>query len=93
VRESSVESDRERLEYAHLLATGRVPTAAEIEILSSLLEQQRGRLRLGAFDAATMLGVSSGRLKQLTGETAQDFAPWLVVCRALLNLDETITKQ
>jgi hypothetical protein len=93
LREATSNADSERLRFAHLLATGRSPTASELEILSTLLDQQRVRLAAGELDADSMVGVSPNVMKQLTGQDPEDFAPWLVVCRVLLNLDETITRQ
>ncbi len=93
LRESPQLTDLARLQYAHLLAVGREPSASELSILTTLLDQQRDRLESKELDAAAMVGVPSTMLRQLTGQQVHDLVPWIVVCRVLLNLDETITKQ
>ncbi|MEZ6132970.1 MAG: PSD1 and planctomycete cytochrome C domain-containing protein [Planctomycetaceae bacterium] len=87
------ESDISRLQYAHRLCVSRRATPDELAILSSLLEQQRRRIESRQVDVQPLAGTSSALFQQLTGRTAEDFAPWVVVCRAILNLDETITKE
>ena len=86
-------SDRERLQYAHRLCVSRSAADEELEILQTLLEQQRQRISAGEINVEKLVGVSPNTYQQLTGRSADEFAPWIVVCRAILNLDETITKQ
>ena len=62
-------------------------------ILQTLLDQQRQRISSGEIDVEKLIGVSPNKYQQLTGLSANEYAPWIVVCRAILNLDETITKQ
>jgi hypothetical protein len=85
--------DDERLQYAHRLCVSRSATPSEVGILQTLLVQQRLRISAGEIDVEKLVGVSPNTYQQLTGRSADEYAPWIVVCRAILNLDETITKQ
>ncbi len=91
LREGGAE-DESKLVYAHRLCTSRTPTTDEIEVLQKLLDQQRERISNGEIDLQAIVGVPTQVCNQLTGLTADEVAPWIVVARALLNLDETITK-
>jgi mono/diheme cytochrome c family protein len=83
--------DRSRVVYAFRLATGRAPDAYEIQRLLALLRQQRARF---AGDTAAAVYVTSPDPNNLPpGVDLHQLAPWTVVARVLLNLDETITKQ
>lgn len=86
------EADVERLQYAHRLVVGRNAEPEELNVLLRLLQQQRLRLSKGELEMEPIMGVESSLYTQLTGQRAQDTVPWVIVCRALLNLDETITK-
>jgi hypothetical protein len=85
-------SDVERIQYAYQLCTGRRASDAEVAILENLIDQQRERIDAGEIDSEALLGVSDAACKQLTGLSANEMAPWIVLCKAVLNLDETITK-
>ncbi|MEQ9409515.1 MAG: PSD1 and planctomycete cytochrome C domain-containing protein [Fuerstiella sp.] len=87
------DSDRKRLQYAHRLGVSRSATDAELAVLQTLLDQQRTRISAGEVDAAQLVGNAEGRSGQHFDESVETLAPWIVVCRAILNLDETITKQ
>jgi hypothetical protein len=65
----------------------------ELEILRELLNEQRERMASGQLDIEPLIGTTETMYRQLTGRNPRDFAPWIVVCRAILNLDETITKE
>jgi hypothetical protein len=63
----------------------RPPTAEELALLLKFHQQQRRRFALRELDAAAIAGPGAGdRIEP---------AAWAVVARALLNLDETITKE
>lgn len=85
------DSDESRLEYAFRLAVSRRPDSGDREILNRLLSEQRQRLSRGELDVASLVGKVSlpGYPDAVTDE---QLAPWVVVCRVLLNLDETLTK-
>jgi mono/diheme cytochrome c family protein len=93
IRESAEDDEQSRLQYAHQLATGRIPSTDEVDVLQTLLVQQRDRIANNELDASALIQVSDSRCKQLTGVSGNELAPWIVVCRAILNLDETITKE
>ena len=85
-------TDQERLRYAHRLCTSREPTSDEQAVLKELLQQQRRRIASGELDLAGLVGTEPNSVPRQTSQSAEDIAPWVVVARALLNLDETITK-
>ena len=77
-------SDDARLSELFRRCLTRPPTDAEIALLSRFLKTQRERLAAKELDAATLAG---------PGETdASERAAWSLVARALLNLDEAVTK-
>jgi hypothetical protein len=89
----SDQGDSQRLSYAHRLCVSRAPTEPELEILQTLLDQQRTRISANEIDANKLVSGLSVRERPLSNAEAKELAPWVVVCRAILNLDETITKQ
>jgi hypothetical protein len=62
----------------------RPPTVDELKLLEEFLGKQQARLANQELDATKIAGPGEGN--------ANDRAAWTVVARALLNLDETITK-
>jgi hypothetical protein len=62
----------------------RPPTGDELQLLNEFLARQQARIASGELDASKVAGAGDG--------TAADRAAWTTVARALLNLDETITK-
>lgn len=74
-------TDAERVRLAYRLAVSREPDPWEIDVLTALLAKQRDRIAAGELDAT-----------KLAGDGDADLAAWTVVARAILNLDETITK-
>ncbi len=93
VMREAADKDLDRLRYAFRLCVSRTPTIEELAVLRTLLEQQRQRINVGEVDVENLVGTTPSLYQQLTGQRADDFVPWIVVCRAILNLDETITKQ
>lgn len=81
-------ADAERITYAFRLATGRVPTPAELTTLSNLLDAERAVRAAEPQAAKEFLGDA-----ELPAKTKpEELAAWYAVAAALLNLDETITK-
>ena len=84
-------SDSARLQYGFRLATGRAPSLKESGILRQLLVNERDTYATHPDTAAKLLSVGMAkndpRLKQ------PELAAWTVVASAILNLDETITKE
>lgn len=72
-----------RIHYAFRLCLARPPSAEEVATLAQFYDQQLQRLRAGSLDA-----------KLMTGDPQSDAerAAWTALARALLNLDEMITK-
>jgi hypothetical protein len=82
--------DRSKITYAFRLCTGRAPDEFESNRLLILLERQRLRFK-GQTSAAVY--VSAPDLNNLPPDIdLHELAPWTIVARALLNLDETITR-
>ena len=75
-----------RARLAFRLCVGRVPTADEVASIVAFLEDQAARLRAGELDASKILGEDAPT-------DPIDRASWATAARALLNLDETITKE
>ncbi|APZ95158.1 PSD1 and planctomycete cytochrome C domain-containing protein [Fuerstiella marisgermanici] len=87
------DTDDERLQYAHRLCVSRAATPEELKVLAGLLDQQRNRIEADEINVEVLIGASPGLYKLFAGHSADEFALWIVVCRAILNVDETITKQ
>jgi hypothetical protein len=86
-------NDRERAEYAFKLCTNRSPTKAETEELLSLYRSQRQRVADGWLSSRAITTGNHEKLPELpSGVNPTDAAAWTLVARALLNLDETLTK-
>ena len=75
--------DRSRIEFAMRRAVSRGPTDREWGILNAYLHTQRARLADGSLDPNALVG----------DPDADEWAAWSLVARALINLDETITKE
>jgi len=85
------QGDNARMTYAFRLCTGRKPDEYEMKRLLALLVDQRS-----VFDGhtASAVYVSSSDLDKLPEDIdLHKLAPWTMVARVLLNLDETITKE
>lgn len=82
--------DEQRLTYALRCCVSRFPEADEIRMLKHLLDRQRERIRGGEVDGGAVVGVAEG---EGGSDASNERAAWMLVCRVLLNLDETITKE
>ena len=83
--------ERAKMNYGFRLCTGREPDKYELNRLMSLLEKQQVRFKGRTAEAVY---VSSPDLNNLPpGVDLHQLAPWTIVARVLLNLDETITRQ
>ncbi|MGH9802469.1 MAG: DUF1553 domain-containing protein, partial [Blastocatellia bacterium] len=84
-------SDKDKIQYAFRLCTGRTPNGFETKRLQTLLEEQR-KIFEGRTSAAVY--VSASDLTKLPEDIdLHKLAPWTMVARVLLNLDETITRE
>jgi len=86
-------TDAERLTYAFRRALSRPPTEREQQILIQLIEKQKARVAEGWINTHA-LTTGKDELPALPeGVTPATLAGYTVAARALLSLDETITKQ
>src|SRR5207248_3864402 len=87
VREGGT-TDDQRLKYAFRLCVAREPSGDELADLTKLMQKQRQRLRAHELDPGE---VATGH----RGKDASELEPavYTLVSRALLNLDETITRE
>ncbi|HWQ35257.1 MAG TPA: DUF1553 domain-containing protein, partial [Blastocatellia bacterium] len=84
-------TDRERMIYAFRLCTGRRPDQFELTRLLGLLADQQSYF---SGRTAAAVYVSSPDPNRLPEDVdLHKVAPWTMVARVLLNLDETITKE
>jgi hypothetical protein len=77
-------NDEEAIKNVFASCTSRFPTSEELGVLADLLSQQRSRFG-NELDTAK-------KLAAIDSDQASELAAWTVVCRVILNLDETITK-
>jgi mono/diheme cytochrome c family protein len=80
-----------RLRYAFRLATARWPSAQEANVLRDLLAKQMAVYRRDSKAAAALLKVGESPLDQKLD--VAEAAAWTVVASAILNLDETISRE
>jgi len=80
-----------RIRYGFRLATSRPPTAEEVQVLRDLEERELATFRHNPDSARKFIkvGESAPSPKLEPGE----LAAWTTVASAILNLDETITKE
>ncbi len=90
VNEAPDKSDRTRLNYAMRLAVSRLPDVHEVAALQQLLETSISYYRTNPTEAEKAVAVGLSAPSQ--GITPVDLASWTAVARAILNLDETITR-
>ena len=82
---------KSRLAYAFKLATARPPSTAEFRVLRELLSRQHDLYRRDGKAAADLIRVGASQPDPRLNP--RELAAWTVVASAILNLDETITKQ
>lgn len=87
----SAKSDGERVSLAFREATSRTPDDVERGVLLKLLEKNRTRYKADAKAADELVRVGLAPLAKDTDTV--ELAAWTEVCRALLNLNETITRE
>ena len=81
-------SDEVRIAFAMRVAVARPPEPAEVDVLSALLESQRSAVAADPESAIRLIGEFPLSPRQTAGE----LAAWYAVATAVLNLDETISK-
>ncbi len=82
--------DTARIGYAFRQATSRLPDDTEAGVLRKLLEAERARYKADPTAAAEL--VKTGQAPAPKEVDAAELAAWTSVCRAVLNLNETITR-
>ncbi len=71
-------------------AVTREPTASELNVLRRLLNENRESFDTRPDDATAFLNV--GLTKPPAGRDVREMAAWTAVCRAILNLAETSSR-
>jgi hypothetical protein len=86
--------DDERLAFAFRRCLARAPTANESAALKRLLSKEKSHFVENNAKPWELAAADPAHPPKLPeGETPANLAAWTVVSRALLNLDETITKE
>jgi hypothetical protein len=80
-----------RISFAFRRATARMPSAKEARVLRGLFQQQLAHYRGDKKAALDLLAV--GESKWDAKLDASELAAWTMVASAIMNLDETITKE
>jgi hypothetical protein len=92
--EAGGNSDDERITYAFRRTLSRQPTPDEKSELNSLLQKQTKRIAEGWINPNEIATGKNEVAAHLPKEaTPTQLAAYTVVCRVLLNLDETISKE
>lgn len=80
-----------RADFAFRLCTARLPTASELDALLKFWRQQYAHFENDTADAVEVALPDPGKLPPAVN--LHQAAAWAMVSRALLNLDETITRE
>ena len=80
-----------RIAFAFRHATARMPSAKEAQLLRDLFQREIAHYRADKKASVDLLGV--GESKWDSKLDASELAAWTIVASAILNLDETITKE
>jgi len=83
-------TDEERVAFAFREATSRAPDDVERGVLLKLLEKNRARYKSDAQAAAEL--VKTGLAPVPKDVDVVELAAWTQVCRALFNLNETVSR-
>ncbi len=84
--------DSERIDRAFRLAAARKPSEDERAILLRLLENQSRAFAQAPAEAQRLMKRPTDFKPWIDGP-ADQFAAWVIVCRTLLNIDESITRE
>jgi hypothetical protein len=83
--------DDDRASYAFRLVLSRRPRPDELRALVTFHDRQRDRFTRGELDAVTVAGLDPKTKPD--GTDRAELAAWTTVARAILNLDEAVTKE
>jgi len=96
-RLAAVEAEGEQagLEMLARRLLSRSLTAEEADVIGNYLRQQRARLAASELDAAALMGHSADADADTAVQTDEvvEQAAWMLVARAMMNLDEAIVKR
>ena len=81
----------QRINYAFRLATARNPAARELQVLRQLAWRELAHYRREKDAAVKLLRVGDSDFDKKLD--ASELAAWTTVASAILNLDETVTKE
>ncbi len=87
----SGKTDAERLAFAFRQVTSRSPDSVEANVLLKYLETNRAAYEANPRAASALLKI--GTAPRPKDADASELAAWTAVCRILLNLSETITRE
>jgi len=80
-----------RIAFLFRTVTARKPSAQEITVLRELLDQQLANYRKDKKSTDDLLRIGESALENKSDPA--ELAAWMMVASAILNLDETITKE
>ncbi len=80
-----------RIGFAFRRATSRLPSTKEMQVLRNLFQQQLAHYRSDKKAAFELLNVGASKWDEKLD--APELAAWTMVASAILNLDETITRE
>jgi hypothetical protein len=83
--------DRSRAVFGFRLCTGRLPDAAELKQLLTMVDEEKNNFENNTVRAIKVAAVDPNSLPE--NVNLHKVAEWTMVARVLLNLDETITKE
>jgi hypothetical protein len=84
-------ADADRVGWAFRQVTSRRPDEFELKVLLNLLEKNRAAYRADPKAAADLVKIGLAPVPK--DADVPELAAWTTVCRALLNLSETITRE
>jgi hypothetical protein len=90
LQDDRVDTTRSRLTLAFRMATARVPSDRELTVLESILDSQLADYQNDRKSAEELLAVGESRRDESID--VAELAAWATVCSAILNLDETVTR-
>lgn len=93
---SKLSADEDRISHMFFVATSRAPDAAESQLLADLLQSSRQQYADDPIATGQLETVGILQLPAATGERSKtdtaEMAAWTTVARAVLNLNETYTR-
>lgn len=91
VLEASYENDSDRARYAFEMATSRIPTDTELNVMLEVLEKARQEYQVDQTATESLLNTGESKPNQQLDQV--DHAAWTVVTSMILNLDEVLTRE